>query len=132
MFVPSSKDDPRPVFDARVAIHAGLTTIMAWLAIRLAMPDDTFATTPSFAIMARLATENVWAMWFWFVASVGLVGLTTRHASVRLISIGIVSTAHGLFAGCLLMAGPNTGAGTYAIIACMGYYLLFRRVYAGL
>jgi hypothetical protein len=121
-----------PMYDARNGIHAGLTAILAWLAIRLWLPDDVFSRSASFAYMARLASEDTWAMFLWAVANVGLIGLFSRNRVLKLISVLAVATAHGVFAGCLLMSDGSTGSGTYAIIACMGYYLAYRMTRAGI
>lgn len=119
------------VNDARKAIHAALTLIMAWLAIRLALPDNMFAAQPAFVAMARLASENTWAMLFWFAGTAGLVGLFTPSAPIRLVSVLILATGHGVFAWCLIVGGVGTGVGTYTIIAGLGYYLAWRRVREG-
>ncbi len=79
-----------------------------------------------------MASENIWAMWFWGVATVGFAGLVTDRAVVRLISALTIATAHGTFAGCLMLGSISPGSGTYAIIAALGYYLAFRRAHAGL
>lgn len=120
------------MYDARNGIHAGLTAILAWIAFRLAMPDDTFATTSSFAYMARLAPENTWALLFWAVANLGIIGLATTNKVIRLASVLVVATAHGVLAGCLLMSDGSIWSGTFGIIACMGYYLAYRRARAGI
>jgi hypothetical protein len=120
------------MYDARNGIHAGLTAIMAWLAFRLGWSDPVFATTPDFAYMARLASEHSWAVLFWVVANIGLLGLVAVNRVMRLASVLVVATAHGVIAGCLLMADESVWSGTYVIIACMGYYLGYRRARAGI
>ena len=35
--------------DGRAAIHAALTAVLAWSAVILALPSDTFSTSRSFA-----------------------------------------------------------------------------------
>lgn len=120
------------MFDARNGIHAGLTAILAWVAFRLALGNETFAGTPAFAYMARLAPESTWAGVLWAVANVGMIGLATRHSALRLVSVLILATAYGVLAGCLLMSGGSIDSGTYAVIAALGYYLAYRRVRAGL
>ncbi len=116
------------VSDARVAIHLALTAIMAWLAIVLILPGDTFFGNRSFTLMARMASEDHWAMVFWVTASVGLTGLTTRSAILRLTSVLALATMHGVFALLLFCANPvSSGTGTYMIVAGLGYYLSWRR-----
>lgn len=119
--------------DARLAIHAALTAVMAWLAVVLAAPGDTFGTSISFRAMAALATEEHWSMAFWLAATLGLIGLTTPHRGMRLGSVLVLATMHGVVAGCLVLGNPaTTGTGTYAVLACLGYYLAWRRTDEGL
>ncbi len=118
------------MYDARNGIHAGLTAIMAWIAIRLVAQTATFSIDPSYAYMSRLAPEPVWAMAFWSVANIGFLGLAGGRSLLRLVSVLVLATAHGVFAGCLMMAGSSIDSGAYAIIASMGYYLAYRRARA--
>ena len=119
--------------DARTMIHAALTGVMVWLSFVLVLPGDTFAKGSSFQLMAKIATEDHWAMAFWIVASVGLSGLTTSSRVLRLLSVLVVSTMHGVFSLLLVLANPlNTGTGTYAIFAALGYYLAWRRAREGI
>jgi hypothetical protein len=120
------------MYDARDGVLTGLTAIMAWLAVRLGIFNAAFGTSPDFSYMRRIAPERNWAVAFWVVANVGAIGLVTRNSAVRLLSILVVATAHGVFAGCLLMSDDNIWSGTYIVIACMGYYLAYRRSRAGL
>ena len=116
--------------DARTAIHAALTGVMAWLAIILALPGDTFGASISFRVMASMATEEHWAMAFWLVASVGLVGLLNQGRGVRLVSVLVLATMHGALAGMFWMSNPfTTGTGTYGILAALGYFLVWRRTH---
>ncbi len=118
--------------DTRDATHAGLTAILAWTAFRLGLSADVFATNSSFDYMARFASEHTWAALFLVVANVGVFGLFTANPVIRLVSVLVVATAHGVLAGCLLMSGASVWSGTYAIIAAMGYYLAYRRSRAGI
>ena len=114
--------------DARLAIHAALTAVMAWLALVLALPSDTFSSSPSFHVMAAMASEDHWAMAFWLVASVGFVGLLTQDQVLRLGSVLVLATMHGVVAGLFALANPATTAtGTYGVLAALGYYLAWRR-----
>jgi hypothetical protein len=117
--------------DARNGIHAGLTAIMGWLALRLGISGDVFGSSSSFGYMAKFAPEHAWAVLFLGVANVGVIGLITRKSVVRLTSVLVVATAHGVLAGCLLMSDASVWSGTYAIIAAMGYYLAYRWARAG-
>lgn len=119
--------------DARNIIHTSLTAVMAGIAVILALPGSTFATSHSFDLMARLMPEDAWAMVFWFVASLGLCGAVTPSVRIRLASVMALSTMHGVFALCLVLANPiSTGAVTYTVLACQGYYLVWRRTREGL
>ena len=118
--------------DMRIAMHAGLTAILVWLALFFELRGGLLSTDSSFHYMELLASQRVWAVFFLAAANLGIVGLITHHRLFRLISVLVVSTAHGIFAGCLILAGASVWSGTYAIIAVMGYFLAFRRVRAGL
>ena len=121
-------DALRALQDARLALHLALTLIMAWLAMVLAWPGDTFGTSQSYAIMRRIAPEEAWAMAFWMVASVGAAGLLTTNRPVRLVSVLVLATAHGVVALSFVLGNPaTTGTGTYAVLAGLGYYLGWRR-----
>ena len=118
--------------DGRLAIHAALTAVMAWLAVILALPSYTFHTSKSFACMATMGTEPAWAMVFWLVACLGLVGLLTPSRGMRLGSVLVLATMHGVVAGCIALSNPaTTGTGTYAVLAALGYYLAWRRTDEG-
>ncbi len=114
--------------DARVALHAALTVIMMWLAMLLAWPAGTFATSISYGVMHRIASEEGWAMAFSVVASVGVSGLCTASRLLRLFSVLVLATAHGVVAISFVLSNPaETGTGTYAVLAVLGYYLAWRR-----
>ncbi len=118
--------------DGRLAIHAALTTVMVWLAVILVLPSDTFSTSKSFAYMATMGSEPAWAMVFWVTACLGLVGLLTPSRAMRLGSVLVLATMHGVVAGCLALSNPaTTGTGTYAVLAALGYYLAWRRTDEG-
>ena len=116
--------------DARVAIHAALTVGMGWLAVILALPGDTFAMGRGWARFADMGSENTWAMVFWAVASVGVVGLAAGRPLLRLCSVVTLSTAYGCVALLMLWGAPaGSGSGTYSVLAGLGYYLVWRRAY---
>lgn len=72
-------------------------------------------------------------MAFWLAATLGLIGLMTPHRGMRLGSVLVLATMHGVVAGCLVLGNPaTTGTGTYAVLACLGYYLAWRRTDEGL
>ena len=118
--------------DARNGIHVGLTAIMGWLGFYFDLGNNVFASNEGFAYMAKFAPEHTWAVLFLATANVGVLGLLASKPLVRLISVLVVATANGVFAGCLIMGDASVWSGTYAIIAAMGYYLAYRRARAGL
>ena len=121
------------VRDARIALHVALTVIMGWLALLLAWPGETFATSSSYAVMSRIGPEEAWAMAFWIVASVGVIGLSTLDRALRLLSALVLATAHGVVALSFVLSNPaSTGTGTYAVLAGLGYYLAWRRTDDGI
>ena len=124
--------DPRPYYDARFAIHLALTIEMAWLAVILALPGDTFGQGRGWSQFAELGTENHWAMAFWLTASLGASGLTTSSRVLRLCSVLALSSGYGIIAGLMLWGSPTgSGSGTYAMFAALGYYLAWRRTLEG-
>ena len=119
--------------DARLAIHAALTAVMAWLGMVLGLPGSTFATSRTFSVMERIGTEEAWALAFWSCALVGGMGLTSRSRGGRLMSVLVLATSHGLVALCLFLANPlTTATGTYVVLAGLGYYLAWRRTREGI
>ena len=121
-----------PLRDAQLAIHAALAAVMAWFAVVLAIPGSTFSTGVSYRAMAQLATEESWAMACWFVATMGLVGLLTPSRTVRLCTVLLMATMHGVIAISIAWSNPSgTGSGTYAVLAGLGYYLAWRRTDEG-
>lgn len=121
--------DPRPShYDARFAIHLALTAGMAWLAVILALPGDTFGSGRGWTKFAELGPENTWAMVFWAIASVGAVGLTTDRRGTRLLSVLVLSASYSIVAGLMYWGSPaGSGTGIYAALAGQGYYLAWRR-----
>lgn len=118
--------------DGREAIHAALTAVIAWFGIVLSLPGETFAISHTFDVMASLAREDHWAMALWLVACFGLIGMFTPSMRVRLGSVLLLSTMHGVIALCFALASPRTtGSGTYGILAGLGYYLAYRRTTEG-
>ncbi len=112
--------------DARHAIQVGLTAILAWLAVYLDWVRTVFATDHEFSYMAHLAPEHGWAVLFLVAANIGVLGLISKARPLRLASVLVIATVHGIFAGFLLMAGASVWSGTFVIIAGMGYYLAYR------
>lgn len=102
--------------DAWIAIHAALTLGMAWLAIILALPGDTFSTGRGWTLFKELASENTWAIVFWGVASVGTIGLTATRPVPRLCSGLTLSTTYRCVALLMLWSAPSgSGSGTYTV-----------------
>ena len=118
--------------DLRNGVHIGLTAIMGWLGLYLDLAHDVFATNHAFAYMSAYAPEHFWAVLFFAAANIGVLGLVANSKAARLASVLVLSTANGIFAGCLIMSGASIWSGTYAIIACMGYDLAVRRARVGL
>lgn len=112
--------------DTRNGIHVGLTAILGWLAFYFDLARDVFARDDVFAYMARFGSEHTWSVLFLAAANVGAIGVFTSNPAARLGCVLIVATAHGVFAGCLIMSHASVWSGTYAIIAGMGYYLAYR------
>ena len=108
------------------AVHAALCAVMAWLALALSAPGGTFDAAP-YRMMAALGSEHAWAMAFCAAASAGLAGLATPSRPLRLACVVLLATMHGVVALCFALSDPSaTGAGTYAVLAGLGYHLAWR------
>ena len=114
------------LYDTRNGIHVGLTAILAWLAFYFDFARNVFTSEDVFAYMARFGSEHTWSVLFLAAANIGAIGLFSNSPTARLASVLVVATAHGVFAGCLIMSHASVWSGTYAIIAGMGYYLAYR------
>lgn len=104
---------------------------MGWLSLALQLPGNTLDSQP-FAQFARMGTQQQWSYWFLLWAMIGVVGMVTCKEWVRLSSVFLLATAHGIVAYCFWLSWSIgdpviTGVGTYGIIAGLGYYLLVRR-----
>ena len=118
---------------ARLAIRVALTAVMAWLATVLLLPGETFAGSRSFRVMQSLAPENEWALVFSVLACIGSLGIAVRSPLLRMVCGSFVATMHGVVGLCLVLANPiSTGAGTYGILALLGYYLVWEHAREGL
>ena len=119
--------DPR--YDAKQAIHLALTTIMLLLGMKLLLPGSTFASSHSYRAMERIFFEDTWGYLFLFVGSWGVLGLFVA-GPIRKLSVAVLASAHGTLALCLWIGNPaGTGPPTYGTIACLGYYLLYVRLF---
>jgi hypothetical protein len=114
------------MYDTRNGIHIGLTAILGWLAFYFDYTRNVFSTEEVFAYMARFGSEHAWSVLFLAAANIGAIGVFSHNPPARLGSVLVVATAHGIFAGCLIMSNASVWSGTYAIIAGMGYYLAYR------
>lgn len=125
--------DPRPLLDARWVIHSVLTAILVWFAACMTwQPQDLLTTSTAFAMLVREAPESVWASGLWGAACIGIVGMVSPPPLVRLVSVGVLSTAHGALAILLLRAGASMLPGVLVIVAMQGYYLVWRCARAGI
>jgi hypothetical protein len=118
--------------DAKLAIHVFLIAVLWGVGIALALPADTFGSSRSFSVMARIGTEDGWAMTLWLAGCFGFIGLFTPSRVLRMVSVLVLATMHGIFALFLGASGNvNTGTLTYGFIALLGYYLAWRRTREG-
>ena len=119
--------------NARGAIHLALCAVLAWLALLLSAPGDTFPTSVSYRVMAAVASEPRWALAFWAGASVGAFGLATPCRVLRLACVLVLASLHGAVALCFALSNPmTTASGTYAVLAGLGCYLAWRQADEGL
>lgn len=116
----------KTMYDTRNEIHLGLTAILAWLGFYFDLARNLFANDDGFAEMSRVASEHTWSVLFLAAANIGAAGVISSNSAVRLASVLVVATAHGVFAGFLIVSHPSVWSGTYVIIAGMGYYLAYR------
>lgn len=122
------RDEPRPLFDARMMLHIQLTAILAWLGFRLLLPGDTFASTPAWRYFDEVASENGWGVILVICGAIGALGIDTPRRWLKMFTILLLATMHGLLAILFWRGNPAGGApGIFVIIACSGYYLAWRQ-----
>ena len=108
-------------------VHGTLTLVLAWLALVLAVPPNTFATGVSYDLMERLAPEGLWAAIFGLGAVAGAAGLVMRRPAALALSCAVLCMLHGTFALLILLANPaSTGSGTYGLLALLALGRLIR------
>lgn len=117
---------------ARNAIQIGLTAILGWLAFYLDLVPALFASEHGFKYMAKLAPEHAWSVVFLAACNIGVLGLLSHNAAIRLSSVLVIATVHGVVAGSLLLADTSVWSGVFVIVAGMGYYLAYCHSKAGL
>lgn len=116
---------------ALVAINLLLAWVMLWFSIRLALPTDTFDVNPGYVLFQTLCpSELAWSIAFFVAFVVGMISLVATNVWVRILSASALSTAHAMVALLFVLSGSNgTASGTYAGIAALGYYLVYRRLH---
>ena len=113
--------------DGRQVVHGTLTLVLAWLAVVLAVPQRTFPTGTSYAMLEQMAPEGVWAAVFAAGALAGALGLLVRRPPLVALSCAVLCLLHGTFALLILAANPiGTGSGTYALLALLALGRLIR------
>ena len=106
-------------------MHGLLTWVVAWWAIILALPFDTFSSSKSYRLFAEMASETLWAFGFACVAGLGVAGM--MRPRLRLLSAHILAITHVLIAAFLCIPNPaGTGTGIYGGFALLAFYFLWR------
>lgn len=96
-------------------------------AVVLALPGPTFATSPSYAVMARRAPEGVWCVFFALIVLLPLVSWIFDNLWLRLCGLaGHVLIWPGV-AVMVLTANPNGTGGVYGVLA-LGVSWVFCRI----
>lgn len=113
--------------DAWYAVRCFLAAVLGWWAFVLALPGDTFSTSPSYAWFARLGTERGWAAVAGtaslFCASALFYRATWWRAASSLAAAAVYAVlAYGLWRGNPL----STGTGTYTACAVLCHLLAAR------
>ena len=119
--------------DARNAIHTALVAVLLWLSVIVQLHGTMLS--PAFSGFAHYGNAPAWSYALLAAAMAGLVGLLSDRRWVRLASILLLACAHLSVAWCFFLGSEpeyviSPGAGTYGIIAALGYYLLLRRIFA--
>ena len=118
--------------DARQAIHIALCAVMLGLSFVLSLPNDTFATSKSYTVMASMATEDHWAGILLGIGVVGVVGPMSHRPFMSFIGLAALTTGHMMLAVCFAISNPVTTASvTYSVLAFLGAYLTWRRTHEG-
>ena len=119
--------------DARNAIHVTLVAVLVWLSIAVQLPGTIDSIT--FSGFARFGGAEAWSYVMLATGMVGLVGLVSKSKWANQASVFLLANAHIVVAWCFYIGSApeyvvSPGAGTYGLIAALGYYLLWRRFYA--
>lgn len=95
----------------------------------MSLPGNTFAQGHGWDGFAALASEETWAIVFACIGLLSGAWIGSPFAYARFLSVVLITSAHGSIALMMLRAAPvGSGAGTYGILAGLGYYLLWRQV----
>lgn len=119
------------LMDSGYAVRLFLTLVLGWWAFVLALPGDTFDTSPGYAWFAAKGTEGGWAA---FTGTFSLVcgsALFYRATWWRAVSAIAASVAYGVIAYGVWAGNPlSTGTGTYVACAALCYALAARNLVA--
>lgn len=102
-----------------------------WWAFIMLLPLDTFGSSVGYDTMEKVASETVWGLFFFALATGHFVGLLTGHK--KLIKANcMISVVVWLFvATMLVMSNPlSTGTGMYFLVAYVAASV-YSRIDAG-
>ena len=108
-------------------IHGALTLILFGLALVLVLPPATFASSPTYRVMAAIGSENEWAVGFVACGFLGLAGTFSRNARMIILSAALLCGVHALIAYCAVIANRGTtGTVMYGMCALLAFGRLVR------
>lgn len=98
----------------------------AWFVFLFAA-GDTFNSAPTFATMARLGTENAWAIVAGFIAVLQAGGLACDHLRTRTLGTALAATYYATVAVAMWQANPLTpGWVVYVVLSWFDLLALYR------
>jgi len=117
--------------------HLGLTMMLCWWAVILAILRPTFTISAAYSVFASICPdERFWAIGYAVAAAAGFAGCWAawpaamrqherRRAGVRMLSALMMAFIHGMTAIFMFRGAPTgTGPGIYVLIMCSAYLLL--------
>lgn len=117
----------RQITDSIKVIEISLIVLSLWWAFILILPLATFDSSPSYAVMVKIAKEEVWALVFFVLAAVKLYALIFDRSRMKIIAYSL-SAGIWLFVAAMFAMGniATTASGTYFIVFCLTSYVCYR------
>lgn len=109
------------------AIEVALAASAMWWSFILAVPLETFDSSPSYKAMSGIASEEVWSAVFFVVAIGMMYGMIFEQKLVRQVAL-VASNGLWVFVSAMFAISnlATTGTGIYFIVACLNAYVVYK------